>query len=150
MTIWLWQRWWYNMLKEMHFIWFLCLFVLIWLKVQVVIHKSLILSFWQHLWCEAFIAVVFLCCTSQSSLVNQTMRLVLCCLFLGFSADASVASVGGYRSVGLWVFFIFLYSSVYSEETAARNTITASTAAHGLSLNTYQILTFLRTTNQKL
>lgn len=60
----------------MHLIWFLCLFVLIWLKVQVVIHKILILSFWQHLWCEVLIAVVFLHCTSQSSLVNQTMWLV--------------------------------------------------------------------------
>lgn len=80
----------------MHLIWFLCLFVLIWLKVQVVIHKILILSFWQHLWCEAFIAVVFLCCTSQSPLVNHIMGLVLRCLFLGFTVDASVASVGGY------------------------------------------------------
>lgn len=49
----------------MHFIWFLCLFVLIWLRVQVVIHKILILSFWQHLWCETFIAVVFLHCTHR-------------------------------------------------------------------------------------
>lgn len=127
----------------MHFIWFLCLFVLIWLKVQVVIHKSLILSFWQHLWCEAFIAVVFLCCTSQSSLVNQTMRLVLCCLFLGFSVDASVASVGGYRSVELWVFFLFIYILLFIQRELLPETRSLlPLQAHGLSLNTYQILTF--------
>lgn len=43
------------------------------------------------------IALVFLHCTSQSSLVNQKMRLLLGCLFLGFSVDANVASGGGYR-----------------------------------------------------
>lgn len=71
----------YNMPKEMYFVWFQCLFVLIWLKVQVVIHKVFILTVWQHLWCEAFIAAALPCRASQTSFVNQAVRLCLCCLF---------------------------------------------------------------------
>ena len=82
MSIWLWQQWWYNILKEKapH---------LVFVSVCAHLVKSssgnpqdpyfVILA---DLWCKVFIAVVFMRCTSQSSLVNQQVWLLLWCLFL--------------------------------------------------------------------
>ena len=90
-------------LKKMHLICFLCVFVLIWLKVMV-IHNIHILSFWLHLWCEARL---LWCSRTVQSSVHLSINAMMSFPWIPSSCQCR------------WLYgctlqiFVLMYSSVY-------------------------------------